>query len=179
MIKVNDITKREKKSKILWVITVLLVIAAVLFDQWCKFLAVTYLKVNGPVSVIDGVFELNYLENRGAAFGIMQNRQYFFVICAAAVCLVIVYLYGKLPLEKKYAPLRVCAVLIWAGALGNMVDRMRLNYVIDFFYFRLIDFPIFNVADCYVVIGCVLFAMLIIFYYRDDHEFDFLMEKKG
>lgn len=175
----NDFTKRGKNSNILWGITVFLVIAAVLFDQWCKFLAVTYLKGNGPVSIIDGVFELNYLENRGAAFGIMQNRQYFFVVCAAAICLVIVYLYGKLPSEKKYTPLRVCAVLIWAGALGNMIDRIRLNYVIDFFYFRLIDFPIFNVADCYVVIACVLFAILIIFYYRDEHEFDFLMAKKG
>lgn len=179
MKKVNDFTKGIKKSKITWFITAFLVIAAVLFDQWCKFLAAAYLKGNEPVSLIDGVFELNYLENRGAAFGIMQDRQYFFVVCAAAICLVILYVYGRLPSDKKYTPLRACAILIWAGAVGNMIDRIRLNYVIDFFYFRLIDFPVFNVADCYVVIACVLFAVLVIFYYRDDHEFDFLMGKKG
>ena len=60
-----------------------------------------------------------------------------------------------------------------------MIDRIRLNYVVDFFYFSLIDFPIFNVADCYVVIACIAFALLILFYYRDENDFNFLSRKKG
>ena len=60
-----------------------------------------------------------------------------------------------------------------------MIDRVRLNYVIDFFYFRLIDFPIFNVADCYVVIACLLFVVLILFYYKEEDDFGFLGGKKG
>ena len=59
-----------------------------------------------------------------------------------------------------------------------MIDRLRLNYVIDFLYFKLIDFPIFNVADCYVVISCISFVLLISFYYRDDSDFDFLKSGK-
>ena len=82
------------------------------------------------------------------------------------------FLYGRLPHERKYIPLRICAVLVCAGAVGNMIDRVRLNYVIDFLYFNLIDFPIFNVADCYVVIACILFIILIFFYYKDS-DLDF------
>ena len=87
------------------------------------------------------------------------------------ICLIIAFLYQKMPLEKKYMPLRVCAVLLCSGAIGNMIDRVRLNYVIDFFYFELIDFPIFNVADCYVVVSCIAFVVLILFYYREDEDF--------
>lgn len=64
-------------------------------------------------------------------------------------------------------------------AVGNLIDRVRLNYVIDFFYFKLIDFPIFNVADCYVVVACIIFAFLILFYYKEDSDFDFLRKQKN
>ena len=145
---------------------------ALILDQLTKYLADLYLKDRPAKVLIDGVFELRYLENRGAAFGMMQNMQYAFIAGAVAVCIIILFLYINLPL-------RICAVLLFAGAVGNMIDRIRLNYVIDFFYFRLIDFPIFNVADCYVVIACVVFAFLILFYYRDENDFNFLSRKKG
>ena len=60
-----------------------------------------------------------------------------------------------------------------------MIDRLRLDYVVDFFDFCLIDFPVFNVADCYVVVACILFAVLILFYYRDEEDFDFLKRRRG
>lgn len=146
--------------------------AALLIDQVTKWLALVYLKEDGPVVLIDGVFQFRYLENRGAAFGMLQNRQYLFVAGAVIIFLIVAYLYGRLPHERKYIPLRICAVLVCAGAVGNMIDRIRLNYVIDFLYFNLIDFPIFNVADCYVVVACILFIILIFFYYKDsDFEF--------
>ena len=73
-----------------------------------------------------------------------------------------------MPHTRRYYLLRICAVLVCAGAFGNLIDRIRLNYVVDFFYFELIDFPIFNVADCYVVVACILFAFSILFYYKEE-----------
>ena len=64
--------------------------------------------------------------------------------------------------------MRICAVLICAGAVGNLIDRIRFQYVVDFFYFSLIDFPIFNVADCYAVVACFLFGYLILFFYKEE-----------
>ena len=71
----------------------------------------------------------------------------------------------------------VCTMLV-SGAIGNLIDRVRFGYVRDFIYFKLINFPVFNVADCYVVIGCILFGILILFYYKDQ-EFDWVLQKKG
>ena len=146
----------------------LCILFAVVFDQWTKWLAVVHLKGQDSITIIPGVFELHYLENRGAAFGIFQNKQYFFMIGAILIFLVIGYFYGKIPPIRKYFALRFCAVLICSGAIGNLIDRIRLNYVVDFLYFSLIDFPIFNVADCYVVVACFLFAYLILFYYKEE-----------
>ena len=175
-----DITMDQRNTGIKQYIIALLGIAAAVFiDQITKYLAVLYLKGKPAKVIIDGVFELQYLENRGAAFGMMQNMQYVFVAGAVVICIIILYLYIRMPYTFRYLPLRICAVLLCAGAIGNMIDRIRLNYVIDFFYFSLIDFPIFNVADCYVVIACIAFALLILFYYRDENDFKFLSRKKG
>ena len=154
--------------------------AALFFDQFTKHAAVLKLKDQEPLVLIDGVFELRYLENRGAAFGMLQDMRFVLTAGAFLVCAVIVYLYLRMPENRRYLPLRICAVLLCAGAVGNMIDRVRLGYVIDFFYFRLIDFPIFNVADCYVVAACIVFALLVLFYYREEDDFSFLSrEKKG
>lgn len=168
----NTLLKREKSLS--WIFALIGFCAAVMGDQFTKYLAVLFLKNDGPFVIIDGIFEFHYLENRGAAFGLMQNMQYFFVIGAAVIFIVFLYLYGRIPYTVKYRPLRICAVLLCAGAVGNMIDRLRMNYVIDFLYFKLIDFPVFNVADCYVVLSCIAFVLLITFFYKDDHDFDFL-----
>lgn len=174
----NKIKKDTKAASLWsWLAALAGAAAALILDQFTKYLAVLHLKSDGPLSLIDGVFELRYLENRGAAFGMLQDRQYVFVAGALIVCALVAVLYGRMPRTGRYVPLRVCAVLLCAGAVGNMIDRVRLNYVIDFLYFRLIDFPIFNVADCYVVAACIAFAILILFYYREDDDFSFLSGK--
>ena len=142
--------------------------AAGLLDQVTKHLAVAHLKLQREIVLIPGVFELRYLENRGAAFGLFQNRQMFFVCAAVVIFLLIGFFYGRIPGGLKFLPMRICAVLICAGAVGNLIDRIRYQYVVDFFYFSLIDFPIFNVADCYAVIACILFAYLILFFYKEE-----------
>ncbi|HBA97904.1 MAG TPA: hypothetical protein DCZ23_07340 [Lachnospiraceae bacterium] len=90
-------------------------------------------------------------------------------MCMTVVILTaVIAAYIKIPFTKKYLPMGMVLILIVAGATGNMIDRIVQGYVIDFLYFELIDFPIFNIADCYVVIAAVLGAFLIMFYYKDE-----------
>ena len=146
-------------------------------DQWTKVLAVKHLMGQEPMVIWDGVFELRYLENRGAAFGILQGQKAVFLICTALVLGVLAFYYNRMPVEKRYLPMRIVGILLGAGAVGNLIDRMTQSYVVDFLYFKLIDFPIFNVADCYVTVGAILLAILILFVYKDE-ELGFLSLKK-
>ncbi|MEF9917252.1 MAG: signal peptidase II [Lachnospiraceae bacterium] len=150
----------------------------VCIDQWTKYLAVTFLRGNNGISLWEGIFRFYYLENRGAAFGIFQDQKVYFIVSAVFILLLFGYCYFKMPLTKHYLPLRVCCVLLSAGAIGNLIDRIKLNYVVDFLYFELIDFPIFNVADMYVVTATLLLAFLILFYYKEE-EFTFLFSKRN
>lgn len=153
-----------KKYSIIGLFSTLILI---LIDQYTKSLAVAHLQA-GSIPIIDGVFRLQYLENRGAAFGILQNRLGFFLFTTTIILAVSLYLYWKLPTTKRFFLLRSCLILIMAGGIGNMIDRVRLNYVIDFFYFELINFPIFNVADIYVTVAMFLLILLILFYYTEE-----------
>lgn len=156
-----------------YIFSIAAVIAGVVLDQYTKLLAVRHLKDQEAFTIINHVFQLQYLENRGAAFGILQNQRGFFLFSFIVIIAAILYLYRRLPVSRHFLPLHICAVLITAGAFGNMIDRIRLGYVIDFFYFELIDFPIFNVADIFVVIGVALLAVLVLFVYKED-ELDVL-----
>ena len=151
----------------LYLLSIIIIVIGVVLDQFTKSLAVTHLQ-DAPIPIIENVFELQYLENRGAAFGMMQNQQLFFVVIGVIMLVLFSYMYVKMPHTKRFLPLRACFVAITAGAIGNMIDRLALNYVIDFFYFKLIDFPIFNVADIYVTCATFALAFLIIFYYKED-----------
>lgn len=146
----------------------LLTVLLVALDQWTKVLAVAGLKDKDPFVIWDGVFELHYLENRGAAFGMMQGQQTFFLVMGIVVFIAVIYLFKSMSRDAKFWPVRLIAVCILAGAWGNMIDRVRLSYVVDFFYFKLIDFPIFNVADIYVSVGTAVLVLLILFYYKDE-----------
>lgn len=137
-------------------------------DQWTKRLASVRLKDQPPIVLWKGVFELHYLENRGAAFGMFQGRQFFFFVVAVIVFAAILYALFRMPFTWHYFPLAACLVLLMAGAIGNMIDRISQQFVVDFLYFCLIDFPIFNVADCYVTIAAFLLVGLIMWFYQDD-----------
>lgn len=152
---------------------------AIGLDQWTKQLAVTNLKGQPPFVLWEGVFEFLYSENRGAAFGMMQGKQFFFFLVAAAVILLVFYAMYRMPSDKKYLPLEICLFLIAAGAIGNLIDRVRLGYVVDFLYFSLIDFPIFNVADCYVTVATGFAMILLLFYYKESDLEVFYFRKKG
>ena len=151
-----------------YMMAVISVCILVFLDQFTKQIVVQQLKGQSAYVLIRNVFQLEYLENRGAAFGLFQNQRIFFYISVLVISLVVRWFYGKVPMEKKYLPLRICAVLILSGAFGNCIDRIRLNYVVDFFYFKLINFPIFNVADIYVTVAAFLLIVLVLFYYKEE-----------
>ena len=166
--------KTTLKYTLLLVIGVALLLA---LDLWTKTLAVTYLKGQESIVLIPGVLELEYLQNTGAAFGILRNQQWFFYIVTVLMLICILGIYYKMPMIKKYLPGHMVLIFITAGALGNFIDRLKLKYVRDFIYFSLIDFPKFNVADMYITVGCVVVFILILFIYKDD-DFAFLSLKK-
>lgn len=158
-------TKKQKGK--LYILGALLSIILILLDQLTKYLAVTMLKAQEAFVILKGVFELRYLENRGAAFGVLQGKKVFFVIVTVLMVLLLIYVYGKIPLEKRFYALHGICITLFAGAIGNFIDRICHNYVIDFFYFSLINFPIFNVADIYVTCAMALFIVLFLFYYKE------------
>ena len=149
------------------------------FDQITKYIAVMQLKDKPAFSIINGVLEFNYLENKGAAFGMLQNQKAFFVFVAVVILGVIAYVLYKTPDDKKYTKLHVLLSFIAAGAIGNMIDRIRLDYVVDFIYIVLINFPIFNVADMYVSFSTVILVILLLFVYKEsDLNFISFKQKK-
>lgn len=145
------------------------VIILILLDQFTKHLAVLHLlPLQGGKILIPGVFRLLYLENRGSAFGMLQNKQTFFIIFTIIVLIAILIVYSRIPETARMLFLRIDLILIFAGAIGNFIDRIRQGFVVDFLYFELIDFPIFNVADIFVTVGCILLILLLLFYYKDE-----------
>ena len=145
-------------------------------DQWTKALAVRYLMNQTPVVLMEGVFQLHYSENRGAAFGLLQGKQFFFFLITLLVLGAAAYMVWHMPPVKRFFPMWFALLLVASGAVGNMIDRVSQGYVVDFLYFKLIDFPIFNVADCYVVIATFSLILLFFFFYSDE-ELEFLSFK--
>ena len=140
---------------------IILSVILIVIDQVTKLMAIHGLMNQQPFVIWDGVFELHYLENRGAAFGILQGKKIFFVFFTLIVLCLIAYLYLKrIPDEKKFRPMDGICILFFAGALGNFIDRVFRNYVVDF--------PVFNVADIYVTVAAFAMIILGLFYYKEE-----------
>ena len=159
-----------KKNSILACISILLLIR---LDQFVKFLITSHMALYDTKPVIKQVFHITYIQNKGAAWGSLQGKRYFLLAITILVLAFLVYFYVRMLKLNKYKDLRILFIFVFSGAVGNMIDRIRLGYVIDMFDFRLINFPVFNVADIYVTVSVVCFAVLILFYYKED-DFSFL-----
>ena len=170
------------KNKI-FLFEMIAVVILVAIDFVTKQLAVKFLS-NGSFDIIPSVFSFTLLEggNSGAAFGMLQGGFWIFVVITIAVAALVIFMLRKLVYEKRYRFFHYALVLLLAGALGNFGDRVLTmikyghSYVIDFLYFELINFPIFNVADCYVTVAAGAMIFLGIFYYKDD-DFDKMLGK--
>ena len=133
----------------------------VISDFFSKMLAYHMFRLE-EIPVIKDVLYFTYVENRGAAFGILQNHRWIFItVTILAMIAIIVYIAWKEPKNKM---LLVSLALILGGGIGNLIDRISLSYVIDFIDVRLIHFPVFNIADICVVCGCILLCIYILFF---------------
>lgn len=140
----------------------------IILDQITKICAVNNLGNGKTVWLIKDVLCFHYLENTGAAFSILEGKMNFFFILTPIVCLLICYIYYKIYMIEKFGPLQIICIFVIAGAIGNYIDRITNNYVVDFIYFSLIDFPIFNVADIYVTCAVIVLIILLMFYYKEE-----------
>lgn len=171
-------SKKQVKRGVMLTIDAIIIILLFLADQYTKQVAVERLKDHPAYVLIDGVLELQYLENRGSAFGMLQNQKFFILFVGVIFLLVILFFLLKLPEKKKYNIVHILLSVIVAGGLGNMVDRIRLDYVVDFISFVLIHYPIFNVADCYIVVATVLLFFLFLFVFKEQ-DLEFLNFKQN
>lgn len=144
-------------------------------DQWTKGLAVKHLMHQPPFVIWDGVFELLYSENRGAAFGMMQGGKWFFLAITGIACAAMLYFLIK---ERKrlHFMMTFSLALLLSGAIGNLIDRVALGYVRDMIYVALIDFAVFNVADMAVTVGCCLLVLDLLFF--KGKKYMEMMDKK-
>ncbi len=148
--------------RFLWLLPIALVVG---LDQLTKYLAVTHLQKIDTFPLIEGVFHLTYLENRGAAFGMLSDHRWvFMVISTVAVIAIVAFMLASY--KKYYHPLLYISLsMIAGGGIGNMIDRLAAGYVVDFLDFCLINFAIFNVADVFVCVGC---GMVVLYIILDD-----------
>ena len=154
------------------VYSLILVGLLVLLDQWTKHLAVSHLMNKSDIILIPNVLQLHYLENTGAAFSMLEGKQTFFAVATPILLILLLIILFRMPREKKYLYLDYIIIFLFSiKCLVNKfcnIDRVINNYVVDFIYFSLINFPVFNIADCYVTVSMILLLILILFYYKDE-----------
>lgn len=167
----------DRDRKKYYLKTTAFAVLLVLVDQLTKIIATRALKGQPAIPIIKNVFELDYVENPGAAFGVLQGKFFFFFLSFLVVLVLFILFNERVPLTRRFRPLRLCVLFIISGAMGNMIDRFVLKYVVDFFYFKLINFPVFNVADIYVTTATITLILLVLFYYKEE-DIDQLLRRR-
>ncbi len=146
------------------IIAVFIIIFSVVFDQLSKYWATEVLKNGESIKIIGNFLRFTYAENRGAAFSILQNQRVFFLIITIIMLIILGIVYFT---NRNLSNLsRLSMAMIAGGAIGNFIDRYRMGYVIDFIDVRFgtfYNFPVFNIADSFVVCGTILMVILILF----------------
>ena len=127
----------------------------VIFDQVTKYLTVANIALQEEIPFIPGLLQLTYVQNTGAAFSTFEGQQWMFAIIFAVFTVMVFYEYFKKPMAFTNFE-RWCIAAVYAGGLGNMIDRVRMGYVVDMIETTFMEFPVFNVADCFISCGCIL-----------------------
>ncbi len=141
-----------------------------LADQVTKLLVVQQIPLQGTLEAIPGLFHLTYVRNYGAAFSTMQGMRWLFVALFVVLTLALLWEYFKKPMPFSRLD-RWLIAAVYGGGLGNMIDRVRLGYVVDMIATDFIDFPVFNVADCFITCGCILLIICLFFnkdFWKDE-----------
>ena len=144
---------------------IILSILLVFADQIIKFLTVKYLAPSGSIVILKNILSLTYVENRGAAFGILQDGRWFFIIVTIVILSVLTYYLKRHQGRGRLFNFSIS--LIYAGAIGNFIDRLFKGYVVDMIHATFIDFPVFNFADSLIVVGVILLYVYIIFFDKE------------
>ncbi len=150
----------------LYVIMAVAAAGVVGLDQLTKYLTAANIPLHEEVPVFDGLFHLTYTQNTGAAFSAFDGMRWLFILMFLAFTVALVWEFSKKALPFTAFD-RWCLVAMYAGGLGNMIDRIRLGYVIDMIEVEFIRFPVFNVADCFITCGCVLLITHLVFFNRN------------
>lgn len=140
--------------------SILIIVAIIAADQLSKSFAVTNLMNQASITLIERFLSFTYVENGGMAFGLLKNQRLFFIISTSIIAIVILYFVFKM--YKKHMFAAICLSMIFGGAIGNLIDRIRFGYVIDFIHFRFFP-PVFNIADSAVVLGAIGLSIAILF----------------
>lgn len=143
----------------------LIVLLIVALDQISKYAAVKHLKAEKPYVLIKNFFQLEYIENYGAAFGILQNKRIFFILTTAIVIVGIIVIFVRYSSQFNKT-MNIALSMLMGGTIGNFIDRIRLSYVIDFISVKFgnsYDFPVFNIADMFIVVGTFLIVIMVSF----------------
>ncbi len=137
--------------------------AAVALDQYTKFLTVQNIPEWGTVEAIPGLFNFTFCKNTGAAWSTFEGQHWLFISVFALLTAAIIWEFSTKKLGFTTFE-RWCVAAVWAGGLGNIIDRVRLGYVVDMINLEFMEFPVFNVADCFITCGCVLLMFHLIFF---------------
>ncbi len=135
-------------------------------DQISKYFTVTKIALHQTVDFIPQFLSFTYVQNDGAAFSMLEGQHWLFAVVFAIFAAFIIWEFPQKRLPLKTFE-RWCIVAVFAGGLGNMIDRLRLGYVVDMIQTEFMDFPIFNVADCFITCGCILLIVHIIFFNKE------------
>lgn len=148
-------------------------------DQWVKILTLKYIRGTEGFYIINKVLRICFVKNEGMAWGMLQNKQVLFIILTPIVVAGLVYIYYRMPFEKKFVWLRICDIFLVGGAIGNLIDRIFRGeqlfhgYVVDMIYVEIINFPVFNIADSFITVGFAMLVILFIFVYKEN-DFDLI-----
>ena len=135
-------------------------------DQFTKYLTVANIALYEKFPFIPGLLQLTYVQNTGAAFSSFEGQQWLFALIFVFFTGMILFEYYKKPMGFTVFE-RWCIAAIYGGGLGNMIDRVRMGYVVDMIETTFMDFPVFNVADCFITCGCIAMMISLIFFNKE------------
>ncbi len=174
---VKGMHMNKKKSKVKWLLLFCGIrILVILVDQYTKNLAIERLQGKEAFPLIKGVLEFQFFSNTGMAWSLLEGQSFFILFIGVIFLAVMLFCILKLPEGKKFHILYIFGGILTGGAVGNMIDRLRLGYVVDFIYFSLINFPIFNVADMCIVVSIIVLGFLFLFVHMEE-DMSFLNSK--
>lgn len=161
----NKTEKNQLKKQSLLPWSLILIVGLIIVDQIVKHWVTSNIPLNGSRTFIPGLLDLDNLHNTGAAWSMLEGRQWFFAVITVIAIIVVAYLMWK---NHRSAWMMTGLSLIMAGAVGNFIDRLSQRYVVDMFALKNVNFPVFNVADACLTVG--VFIMLIVVLKEDDHK---------